>query len=143
MPTPHKGKRDGFSFNYELIPLYFYQILHILILYMNFYLSLPLLFLKFWFYDAPKSILGYCGSMNNAFFQLFSLPLLLQTYFKPWKNEYRKNLVAVAIGLGIFIKTFVILADLIIFLLLLAVEISFVAVFIAWPLATIYMLFMK
>jgi hypothetical protein len=110
---------------------------------MNFYLSLPLLFLKFWFLDAPKSILDYCGSINNAFFQLFSLPLLLQTYFKPWKNEYRKNLVAVAIGLGIFIKTFVILADVLIFLLLLAVEVSFVAVFIAWPIATVYMLFLK
>lgn len=88
-------------------------------------------------------MLGYFGSLNNAFFQLFSLPLLFKTYFKPWKNEYHTNLVAVAIGLGIFIKTFVIIADLIIFLVLLTVELSCILTFIACPIATIYLLIIK
>ncbi|HSW98030.1 MAG TPA: hypothetical protein VLF89_09460 [Candidatus Saccharimonadales bacterium] len=110
---------------------------------MSFYLSLPLLFLKFWFIDSPKNILGYFGSLNNAFFQLFSLPLLLKTYFKPWKNEYRKNLVVVAVCIGIFIKTFVIFADLIIFTGLLAVEMIFLSAFLLWPIATVYLLFLK
>jgi hypothetical protein len=110
---------------------------------MNFYFSLPILFLKFWFYDAPKSILEYFGSLNNAFFQLFSLPLLIKTYFKPWKNEYRKNLVAVALGIGIFIKTFVIIADLLIFIIMLGIELLCILVFLAWPVATVYWLFIK
>ena len=104
-------------------------------------MSLPLLFLKFWFFDAPKSILAYFASLNHAFLQLFSLPLLLKTYFKPWKNEYRKNFIAVALGIGIIIKTFVILADLVILLVLLVVEFLFVTIFVLCPFATFYLLF--
>lgn len=110
---------------------------------MSFYLSLPLLFLRFWFIDSPKSIIRYFGSLNNAFFQLFSLPLLITTYFKPWKNEYRKNLVLVAILIGIFIKTFVIVADMIIFIILLLVELFCLLAFLLWPVGTIYVLFIK
>ena len=108
---------------------------------MSFYLSLPLLFLKFWFFDAPKSILAYFASLNTTFLQIFSLPLLVKTYFRPWKNEYRKNFIAVAIGIGIFIKTFVIIADLLMLLILLAVELLCLIAFFLWPIGTIYLLF--
>lgn len=110
---------------------------------MNFYLSLPLVLLRFWFIESPKNIALYYGSVNEAFFQLFSLPLLLKTYFKPWKNEYRKNLIFVALLIGIFIKSFVIFADLIIFIGLLSVEIVSIIAFMVWPFATVYILFIK
>ena len=90
--------------------------------------------------DAPYAIYEYFASVNHAFFQLFSLPLLLKTYFKPWKNEYRKNFIPVAIGLGIVIKTFVILADLIMLIALLAVELIVIVGFILLPIGTIYLL---
>lgn len=85
---------------------------------MGFYLSLPIIFLKFWFIDAPYSIISFFTSLNKAFMQLFSLPLLVKTYFKPWKNEYRQGLVAFSIGMGMFIKSFVIVVDLLLFLIL-------------------------
>jgi hypothetical protein len=100
----------------------------------------PVSFLKFWFIEAPVSIFSFCLSLNRAFLQFFSLPLLVKTYFKPWKNEYRQGLVGFSIAMGIFIKTFVILADLVLFLFLLLIEIIVVASFILWPIITIYFL---
>jgi len=104
---------------------------------MGFYLSLPIIFLKFWFIEAPASIISFFASLNKAFMQLFSLPLLLKTYFKPWKNEYREGLVAFSIGIGMFIKTFVILVDVLLFLLLFAVEIILTLAFILFPVGAI------
>jgi len=94
---------------------------------------LPVEFLKFWFWSAPLELVAIFASLNSAFLQLFSLPLLVKTYFKPWKNEYREGLVGFSIGMGIFIKTFVIAADLIILLALISLEICFTAAFIFWP----------
>ena len=102
---------------------------------------LPIIFLKFWFFEAPKAILHFFVSLNKAFFQLFSLPLLIKTYFKPWKNEYRLGLVGFSIAMGMFIKTFVIFADLLLFFFLLITELTFFLMFILWPFATIYLLF--
>lgn len=66
---------------------------------------------------------------------------MLKTYFKPWKNEYRKGLVATAVLIGVVIKTGVIFADLILLFLLLAVEAILVLGFIMWPVATLGLLF--
>ena len=106
-----------------------------------FYLTLPLTFLKFWYLEASIGILGFFGSLNNAFLQLFSLPLLIKTYFKPWKSEYRKGLVGFSIGMGIFIKSLVIIADVVLLLLLLSFEIAFIVAFIVWPIGTLLLLF--
>ncbi|OGH15010.1 MAG: hypothetical protein A2860_01005 [Candidatus Levybacteria bacterium RIFCSPHIGHO2_01_FULL_37_33] len=106
-----------------------------------FYLSLPIIFLKFWYFEAPIGIVRFFSSLNSSALALSSLPLLIKTYFKPWKNEYRKGLVVFSIVMGIFIKTFVIAADLVIFLLILFLEISFFVFFILWPIATAMLIF--
>ena len=106
-----------------------------------FYLTLPLTFLKFWYLEAPVGILGFFGSLNSAFLQLFSLPLLVRTYFKPWKSEYRKGLVGFSIGMGIFIKSLVIIADIVLLLLLLSFEVTFVITFIVFPIGTVVFIF--
>ena len=105
-----------------------------------FYLSLPLIFLKFWFFEAPRIILIFFASLNSSFLKLISLPILVKTYFRPWKNEYRKGLVGFSIAMGMFIKTFVITADLILFFLLLAIEIVLFFAFILWPIGTVILL---
>lgn len=105
-----------------------------------FYLSLPLIFLRFWFLEAPRGLLSFFASLNNAFLQLFSLPLLIKTYFRPWKNEYRKGLVGFSIAMGMFVKTFVIIADVFLLFALLIFEAIFMVSFVAWPIGIILLL---
>src|SRR5260221_14066298 len=105
------------------------------------YLTLIGMFFKFWFLESPVALFKFFASLNGAFFQLFSLPLFFKTYFQPLKNEYRQGLVGFSRGMGIFIKTFFIIIDLILFLLLLFVEISIFAAYVFFPLATIALLF--
>ena len=108
---------------------------------MGFYLSLPFLFLKFWFIHAPERLVKYFFSLNHAALQVLSLPLMLRTFFHPLKNEYRKGLVGFSIGMGIVVKTFLIFADSLIMLALIGFEMAFVIAFVLWPFATIYLLF--
>lgn len=96
-------------------------------------LSLPVIFLRFWFLEAPSSLISFFASLNKAVLELFSLTLLIKTFFKPWKNEYRKGLVAFSRGMGMFIKSFVILADLFILFFLILAEAIVFALFVLWP----------
>ena len=105
------------------------------------YLTLPVMLLKFWFIESPVALFKFFSSLNYAFFELFSLPLLLRTYFQPLKNEYRQGLVGFSRAMGIFIKTFFIIADLAMFIVLLAIEISIFVSFVIFPIATVAMLF--
>lgn len=104
---------------------------------------LPLYILKFWYLEAPIALLKYFFHLNKAFFHLFSLPLMLRTFFRPWKNEYREGLVRFSIFMGIVFKTFFIIADLFIFAFLILFEIILYVAFLAWPVVTFYMLFVK
>jgi hypothetical protein len=105
------------------------------------YLLFPVDFLKFWFLTAPKEIILFSLSLNSAFLQMFSLPLMLRTFFKPIKNEYRKGLVAFSIGMGMVVKSWIILVDLIFLLFLLSVELLILSIFLVWPFATVWLLF--
>ncbi len=106
------------------------------------YLLFPVDFLKFWYITLPKEIILFFLSFNNAFLQLFSLSLLVRTFFKPVKNEYRKGLIAFSIGMGMVLKSWIILVDLILLTIILAGELFFLAVFLLWPLGTVWLLFL-
>jgi hypothetical protein len=108
---------------------------------MHFYLSLPFLFLKFWFLEAPERLVKYFFSLNHAALQILSLPLMLRTFFKPLKNEYRKGLVGFSIGMGIAVKTVLIFVESWIMVGLIAIEAAAIIAFILWPAAAIYLLF--
>lgn len=105
-----------------------------------FYLTLPAVFLKFWYIEAPIGILKFFLSFNKSLLSLISLPLLIKTFFKPWKSEYRKGLVNFSIIIGVFIKTFVIFADIVIFIFVLLIEILFFILFIFWPIFTVILI---
>lgn len=108
---------------------------------MSGYLALPLVFVKFWFIDGPINIIQYFASLNKAFLQLFSLSLLVKTFFQPLKNEYREGLVGFSLVMGIVVKAALILVDLGLLILLLAVELAILFLFIVFPVLTIAMLF--
>jgi len=110
---------------------------------MLFYLSLPFILLRFWFTEAPILLISFFASLNSAVMGIISLPLLLKTYFKPWKNEYREGLVGFSIGMGMFIKTFVILADILIMLFFLFFETIFIISFLAFPILIFSLIFIQ
>jgi len=99
------------------------------------------MFLKFWFFESPVALFKFFVSLNGAFFRLFSLPLLLRTFFKPLKNEYRQGLVKFSIVMGIVVKSVLITADLVMLCLLLFIEISIFVAYVFFPFATIALLF--
>jgi hypothetical protein len=89
----------------------------------------PIYLLKFWYVDATgyflrefRMILFYCV-------QLFSLPLLTRTFFKPLKNEYRGDLVIFSIFFGMAVKSALIIASLLIMILLIVVFLALLIAF--------------
>jgi hypothetical protein len=99
--------------------------------------------LKFWYLESPKNILHFFMSLNRTFLGVFSLSLMLKTFFKPWKNEYREGLIGFSIFMGVVIKSLFILADLVILLGLILFEIAFFIGFLIWPFAIIILPFVK
>ena len=107
---------------------------------MNFYLSIPVLFLRFWFIDAPITLIKYFFSVNHAALQILSIPVLIRTFFKPLKNEYRKGLVVFSLVFGMIVKSALIFIDLIIFGFIIFVEVIAIISFILWPFLSFYIL---
>lgn len=103
--------------------------------------QLPLIFLKFWFLEAPSAVLTYFASLNSSFLQLFSLTLMLKTFFKPIKNEYRQGLVGFSICMGMGIKSILIVIDLIFLFILLTLELIVLLIFLLLPFVSIGVLF--
>ena len=101
---------------------------------MLYYLFLPMYFLAFWFGEAPLKLLSYFHEINKAYFQFFSASLLLRTFFKPVKNEYRKGLVGFSIGMGIFLKSCLLITAALLFIPLVLAECVFLIGFLAFPL---------
>ena len=109
---------------------------------MTAYLLLPLLFVKFWFYDAPIGMCRTFLSFNLGFLHLVSLPLFLRTFFKPLKNEYRSGLVGFSLGMGMVVKGILILVDLFLLGILISVELVILMGFLFVPMGTIYLLWL-
>ena len=105
------------------------------------YILLPLLFLKFWFWDAPAEIIGFFRSLNGSFNEAFSFTLFLKTFFNPLKNEYREGLIGFSRAVGIVIKSAFIIVDAMIFTILIMLEIIIVTGFIMFPLLTVAIIF--
>ncbi len=120
----------------------FFQVKDPILLYvgMSALISLPVYFLRFWYLEVPSRMLDYFLTLNQAFFQLFSLPLFVRTFFLPLKNEYRKGLVGFSLGMGIAVKLLLIIVDVLLFLLLLLLELVLIAGFMLFPILTLLIL---
>lgn len=106
-------------------------------------LTLPVDILRFWYLEAPISLLHYFASLNKSFFNVFSIPLMLKTFFRPWKNEYREGLIKFSVFMGIAIKSIFIFGDLVIFAGLVVAEIAVFIGFLLLPVAAFYLPFVR
>lgn len=99
----------------------------------------PFELLIFWYHDVCIGAIDYFLKLNSYLIDLFSVPLLLQTFFKPLKNEYRKGLVLFSIVFGIFLKSFLVIVSLSLLFLFLLVELTITAGLFMLPIFLIYL----
>lgn len=94
------------------------------------FLYYPFYLIRFWYKDVLLGLVNFFGQFNRYVISLLSLNLLVMTFFKPLKNEYRQGLVLFSIIFGMVIKTFLISILILVLLILLIIEcfmLSFVA----------------
>ncbi|MCH7541873.1 hypothetical protein IH981_03840 [Patescibacteria group bacterium] len=103
--------------------------------------KLPVDFLRWWFLEAPITLLNILKFIFAAAVHLFSFKLLFTTFLQPWKNEYREGLVKTGIFIGAFIKTWLILFDIVALSALLIVEATIFFVWLALPFFAIISLY--
>lgn len=108
---------------------------------MNNFIFLPIVFLKFWYFDAPLEMLKFFASLNSYMMQLFALPLCVRTFFKPLKNEYREGLVGFSRALGILVKSCFIVVDILLFFVMFFIELVIIILFLLYPITTLMLIF--
>lgn len=106
-----------------------------------FILTLPLLFIQFWFFEGPQFLLRIIFLLFRTGAQILSLPILVRTFFAPWKGEYRKGYVGIAIGVGVVVRALTITTSILLLSVLLLIGILLTLVWIGLPIAwTIFFL---
>ena len=100
----------------------------------------PIAVVLFWYKDGVLALLAYFRSLNDYCIRLFSLPGLFVTFFRPLKNEYRKNLVLFSVFFGMIVKTFLIIASLGVLATLFALEIFAFILYILFPVLPVLVL---
>ncbi len=79
----------------------------------------PYFLVVFWYRDFLPSTVVKSYEILLYVLDLLSVSLLLSTFFKPLKNEYREGLVVFSIIMGIVVKSLILLADLLVVLIVL------------------------
>lgn len=97
--------------------------------------TLPVLFIKFWFFEGPQFLLKVTWLLVRTTAAILSLPILLKTFFSPWKGEYRQGYVGIARGIGIIVRSFMILISLFIVVTIFITGILFTLTWIGAPIA--------
>src|SRR5438105_3903349 len=105
--------------------------------------TLPVSILKFWYLQAPFKLISYFLYINDYFVNLFSLHLIIKTFLRPWKNEYRQGLVGFSIFMGVIFKTLLIIADVIMFCVIVVAEIVAFFIFLLIPFVAFILPFIK
>ncbi|HVT00911.1 MAG TPA: hypothetical protein VHE53_01590 [Patescibacteria group bacterium] len=93
----------------------------------------PIYIFIFWYQTVCIGVFRKTLEIFSYVATLLSVPLLLRTFFKPLKNEYRDGLVLFSVIMGIIIKTILLSISLSILLLLSLILISIDLVVILMP----------
>ncbi len=75
------------------------------------FLLYPLYLITFWYVDVVRGFINFFINFNRYLVSLLSFSILLRTFFKPLKNEYRDGLVLFSIIAGIIIKFIILCAS--------------------------------
>jgi len=103
----------------------------------------PFYLIAFWYKDVLSALFNFFIDFNRYIAALLSVPLLLRTFFKPLKNEYRDGLVLFSIVCGIVIKTVLLSVSILIIVTILFVEFLLGLFLVVLPLLLIFLLFQK
>jgi len=106
-------------------------------------LSYPLLVVLFWYKEGIFYILLYFRSFDDYCIRLLSLHGLFSSYFKPLKNEYRKNLILFSILFGVIVKTCLIAISLLLLFFILLFEGLLLLLYILFPILPLFILFLS
>jgi len=91
--------------------------------------------------EAPVGMLRFFRYLNLYMISALSIRLLIKTFFKPLKNEYRIGLVWFSIMMGVGFKSVLIITSFIMLILVFAFEIVFLFAFLAFPFIPFYLFF--
>lgn len=101
----------------------------------NAFLIYPVYLVIFYYKDVLIGTLRVFIEFNRYLISLLSMSLLLRTFFKPLKNEYREGLVGFSRVFGVFIKSVLLFTTSLIFILVLLFEISFLLFMLFLPIS--------
>ena len=107
------------------------------------FLFYPYYLFSFWYKDVVGGVFRFLLSFNRYAASLLSVPLLLKTFFKPLKNEYRQGLVFFSIIAGILIKSALLSVSFLVFLVMLLVELFLLCFLLVLPLILTILVFSK
>lgn len=101
----------------------------------------PFYLVSFWYKDVLGGTFDFFASFNRYLVSLLSIPLLLKTFFKPLKNEYREGLVLFSIIFGIVIKSSLLSITIPFVIVVLFIELLIGVLLFVLPLGLIMILF--
>jgi len=102
------------------------------------FLYYPLLLIEFWYKDVLFGLANFFVRFNRYMISLLSLSLLVRTFFKPLKNEYRDGLVLFSIFFGMVIKAVLISVILSIVLIIIFIECLIILLIASIPVALLF-----
>jgi len=100
----------------------------------------PYFLLGFWYKDVLFASLKFSQNFLLYWLQLVSVPILVKTFFKPLKNEYREGLVVFSITIGIIVKSLLLIAIFLVTLIILLLLVVFNLALVLLPVFIIRML---
>lgn len=100
-------------------------------------------FITFWCKDVPVTLLKNSRQVNGYLLNLFSIPLLLKTFFHPLKNEYREGLVLFSRVAGIVVKSVLLAITGAIMIVVLILEAAITITVTVLPLILFYILILS
>lgn len=102
----------------------------------------PVAVIYFWYFFLPKKLIHHFVDLIVYFIEVFSIPLLVKTFFKPLKNEYRGDLVLFSVFMGIAVKSLIIPICLALIGFLVVIEIFIFSLIMLIPFLGVYFMFL-